>query len=127
MKFLKDGHVSEYDIQCMIVDYINWIGYKHCVIQIYNEGAGQAKRGRKAYKSGLRVGASDLFIAVPRHGKHGFWMEVKSKNGVLRPTQLKFFEDMEKQGYYTAAVWSFEEAKEHLDWYLLENRNSKIP
>lgn len=105
----------------MVVEYIKLIGFGDAVIQIYNEGAGRAKRGKTARKTGLRPGASDLFIAVAKHNKHGFWLELKSKEGKLSPAQMSFFTDMEKRGYFTAAAWSFDEAKEVLDWYFLDD------
>jgi len=116
MKFLKGGEISEYTIQKMVVSYLNLLKVGHAVIKIDNEGS----KGRGKAGLGLRPGASDIFIARGRHGKFGFWLELKSKKGVLKPNQLKFFEDMERENYYTAVAWSFDEAKDHIDWYLLE-------
>lgn len=116
VKLLKSGEISEDTIEKMTVEYLRIKGFGHCVIKIFNEGAGATKRNKR--KNGLRLGASDLFIAVPRHGKHGMWLELKSKNGKLSYEQKVFFTDMEEQNYFTAAAWSFDEAREHLDWYI---------
>lgn len=116
-KYLKSGDISEFTIQKMIVQYLQFKGFGSFVVQLYNEGAGMSKRGKFAVQTGLRIGASDLFIMVPRHCTHGLWLEVKSKNGKLRKEQMQFLKDAESQGYMTHVTWSFDEAKEFLDWY----------
>lgn len=116
VKILKNGDISEDTIEKMVVEYLRVKGFGHNVIKIFNEGAGATKRNKQ--KNGLRRGASDLFIALSRHGKHGMWLELKSKNGKLSYEQKIFFRDMEEQNYFTAAAWSFEEAKEIIDFYL---------
>jgi len=117
-RFLKSGHLAESSIQEMACDYIKLKGYGRYIVKIHNEGAGAANRGAQAIKAGLRPGASDVFIALPRHDKHGFWLEFKSHNGKLSPKQISFFADMEGQGYHTAVVYSFDEAKSVIDHYL---------
>ena len=117
-RYLKSGHLAESSIQEMIVEYIKLLGYGDSVMQMYNEGAGLAKKGTQAMKTGLRLGASDLFIAVANNDKHGFFLEIKSHDGVLSPSQISFLRDMDSRGYYTATVWSFEEGKDELDEYL---------
>lgn len=121
IKLLKSGEISEDTIEKLTVKYLSLRGFERYVIKIFNEGAGRARRCKKA--NGLRRGASDLFIAVPRHGKNGMWLELKSKHGKLSEEQIKFFEDMESQNYFTAVAWSFDEAKEFLDWYLKGDDN----
>ena len=102
----------------MVVDYVKLLGYGNYIIQIYNEGAGRVRRGAHAAKTGLRVGASDLFFAMPAHGYHGFFLELKSKNGKLSHVQKEFLSDMKTAGYYTYVAFSFDEASCKLKWYL---------
>lgn len=118
VKLLKSGEISEDTIHHMIVQYLNLKGYGNYIVAPCNEYSGMKKRGRNARLKGMRPGASDLFIAVPRHDTHGLWMEIKSKKGKLSEHQMKFFVDMEFMNYMTATVYSFDEAKEFLDWYL---------
>ena len=133
-EFLIDGSPSEYTIQTYVVQYISYLGYRDFLICIYNEGAGLSPKTKpnknrylrktknvRAHNMGLRPGASDLFLAVGRHGKFGFWLELKSKGGKVAPHQRKFLADMEKQNYHTAVAWSFDEAKELIDDYLDTN------
>lgn len=118
VKYNKDGTISEETIQKTLVEYITLKGIRKYVLSIPNEGANNAKFGRKLKEMGLRKGASDLFIAIPRRGFGGFFLELKSKNGKLRPEQIEFFKDMESQNYFTSVTYSLDEAIEIIEWYL---------
>lgn len=118
--YLKSGELKESVIQQLVVEYLILKGFRRFIIYIPNEAVGRIKRGAKAVRMGLRIGCSDLFITVPRHGKHGMWLELKSEKGILKEHQLEFLGDMESQGYFTSVAWSFEMAKQMLDWYLFE-------
>lgn len=48
---------------------------------------------------GLRTGAPDLFLAVPRGGWHGLFLELKRREGVVSPQQEVFHELLSKQAY----------------------------
>lgn len=90
-RYLKSGDVPEWMIQQSIVSYLRWLGHGDFIIRIYNEGAGIVKNGQKEYSMGLRPGASDLFLMIAKHDKHGLWMEIKSKNGRMSEAQKEVF------------------------------------
>jgi len=54
-----------------------------------------------AKKEGMVEGASDLFLAIPRHGFHGLYIEMKtlSKTSKASKEQLDFGDDMIYEGY----------------------------
>lgn len=71
---------------------------------IPNEGKRSHWVARILKVMGLRKGASDLFIFVPRGKYHGMYLELKAKNRKPTKEQLEFLKDAETQGYF--AVWS---------------------
>ena len=90
---------------------LKWLGYAHpqvrkCVIKIDNEGKRTPQGHQLAAALGLHVGASDLFVAYPCHGKHGLWAEVKKLGFKVVPSnefkfkqQMDFIYKMREQGY----------------------------
>lgn len=72
----------------------------------------------------------DLKIFEPRKGKAGLFIELKvvtpyRLNGELRKdkhleAQLKSIMDLRARNYEADFKWSFEMAKEYIDWYLME-------
>lgn len=70
----------------------------------------------------------DLFIAEPSKDKKGLFIEIKSEtpfkqNGELKTDkhlhdQFKTMEMLRSKGYHAVFVWTFEQAKEVLDFYL---------
>lgn len=79
-------------------------------IHIPNEAKRSPTLGNILKRMGLRAGASDIFIPRAAKGFHGLWIELKA--GTNRPTenQLKFIEDMKKEGYEAMTCWGSESA-----------------
>ena len=119
-KYNVDGSLSEQSIQETVVQYLTVKGFRRYIIFIPNEGARTLSYGTKLGKMGLRKGASDLFIAVARKDFHGMFLELKSANGKLRPSQREFLADMEEQKYFTAVCYSIDSAIEMIDFYLFD-------
>ena len=63
-----------------------------------------------AKKSGLVVGESDLFIAVPSHGYHGLFIEMKKPGGTASKNQLEYVADMRANGYAAEICQGADEA-----------------
>lgn len=87
-------------------------------IHIPNEGARTLTYAKRLKAMGMRAGALDLFIALPRHGFHGAWMELKSENGVLSENQKQFGYDMIDQGYYAHVCRTIDDALNFIRWYV---------
>jgi len=93
--------------------------YFKCILHFPNEGKRTSRFGAKLKSMGMRKGVVDLFIAVPKRGYGGAWIELKSAKGIVKPEQKQFLEDMAAQNFYTSVCWSIEEAITCLSWYLL--------
>lgn len=109
---------SEDAIQIALMEWISLHPYiSPYIIHIPNEGKRSISFGRKLKKMGMRSGVYDLFIAMPKHGYHGMWLELKSKKGKLSAKQIMFGKDMEKQNYLPCVAWSLEDAMNIIKLY----------
>jgi hypothetical protein len=118
IKCLKSGEPSESYIQKSIMQWVTAHPVlRGFVIHIPNEGKRTSRYGKSLKDMGMRAGVSDLFIAMPRHGYGGAWLELKSKNGIVSEAQKEFLEDMAIQCYFTRVCYSFDEAFKTIQGY----------
>ena len=64
-------------------------------------------------------GVCDLLLPVPRKGKNGLFIEMKSKKGVLSNDQKEFIKNVEICGYQANVCYSASEAIRVLEDYYL--------
>ncbi len=69
-------------------------------------------------RSGLRSGIEDLFLAVPRDGWHGLFIEMKAHDGKLSPEQVTISAHHKSLLYGSFAAFSHEQAIEAIKSYL---------
>ena len=106
-----DNGPCEDAIQMTVMQWIYMQPMLHpYIFHIPNGGDRSPQYASKLRKMGLKPGVSDLFIAMPKKGYHGMWLELKAKTGRLGPAQKVFLADMEAQGYLTKVCFSIEEA-----------------
>lgn len=121
VKYLKNGDISEESIHKLILNYIGSHPYlfqfKNYILHFPSEGKRTPSYGLLMKSLGMRKGVADLFIAVPKRGFGGAWIELKSAKGLLRPEQMEFLANMKEQNFYTCACWSIDEAIETITWY----------
>jgi len=121
VKRLKGGELAEETIHKVVMEWISVHTvikqFKRLILHYPNEGKRSQRYGKLLKDMGMRKGVVDLFIAVPRQGFGGAWIELKSADGVLKPEQKEFLEDMAAQNFYTAVCWSIDEAIETISWY----------
>lgn len=77
-------------------------------------GIGEAQ---KLKAMGVTPGVPDVFCSIPAFGYHGLFIEFKSKEGKLTPSQEKMMDLLAKVGYKVVECHSWEDAKEILEWY----------
>ncbi len=105
-------------------ELVNWARKKGLpLISIPNSGKRSLWQGQKEKAMGLTVGVSDLFLAMPNHKYHGYWIEMKAKG--KKPTELQrdWLKKMLNYGY--AADWfdDWEKAKDSIEFYLTNADN----
>lgn len=121
-QYLKSGNISESSIQKAVMDWIRLDPVlRTFVIHIPNEGKRTSRYGKSLKDMGMRPGVADLFIAIPRHGYGGAWLELKSKDGILSEAQKEFLDDMARQRYFTKVCYSIEETINTIKRYCFEN------
>jgi len=90
---------------------------KH-TIYITNERKQSPRMGALFKRKGLLPGASDLFIAWPSANFHGLFLELKTKVGIVSPTQKEFLQRMDAKGYCARVARGADEAIEVIKEYL---------
>lgn len=79
-------------------------------IHIRNEGMDHVAARRAFKRLGVKRGVPDLFLPVPRGGRHGLWLELKSPTGRLSPEQKMWRDALIAQGYAWEVAWTFDAA-----------------
>ncbi len=71
-------------------------------------------------QEGVKPGVPDVWLPVPRGGKHGLVIEMKchKRDSRVRPYQKVWLEALAQQGYQTEVAWDWEQAREQLLTYL---------
>jgi hypothetical protein len=122
-KTLKSGELSESAMQKTVMEWANVHPLlRGFVIHIPNEGKRTSRYGKSLKELGMRPGVADLFVVMARHGYHGAWLELKSKNGILSNAQKEFLEDMAQQNYFTKTCFSIEDSIETINWYCFNDK-----
>lgn len=125
-------------IQQAICRYLNRQGY-----DFYCDWASGAylTMGQNTARAALasRRGWVDLFIAEPRRGYHGLFLEVKNENvkthtkdgQVVANTRIRaqdqFLRRQADKGYCALFVHGIDEAKDKIDWYFDNPQEVELP
>ena len=72
----------------------------------------------KMKSMGYRKGTPDIFVAVPKGGRHGLFLELKAIGGKASPEQNIMLANLQAQGYAAAVVVGFDQVKATLTAYL---------
>ncbi len=88
------------------------------LFKISNEGWRSPALGAIMKREGLRAGAPDLMLAIPRRGLAGMFIELKGKDGRVSPEQRKFIMAANTQGYRALVCYCYEDAIEAIEEYL---------
>ena len=126
-------HQSEDSIQMLCV---SWFRIAHPELaRLLHHSANEGKRttrivhthagtrvvcsgGARLKAMGMQTGFPDLFLAVPRRGMHGLFIEMKSETGRLEPSQREMLALLSEQGYATAVCRSLDDFQHVTDSYL---------
>lgn len=121
--------MSEHDQQAALISWfrLQYPQYKDCLFSIPNGThlAGtpgqRAAKMNKLKKEGFKNGVSDLFLAVPKNGMAGLWIEMKDegkKESSVSENQKAHIGLMILMGY--SAIWAsgFDIAKAAVETYM---------
>jgi hypothetical protein len=81
-----------------------------CIYAIPMGGNRDAKTGARMKAEGARAGVPDTFVAVPRHTKHGLYIEFKIAGGRLSEKQKVWRDRLQRQQYGYCVCYSAVEA-----------------
>ena len=121
--------MSEHDEQVAVVRWfkLQYPRKKDLILSIPNgsviNNGGKKGIGRLKWmiREGFKSGVPDLFIAVPRNGYGGLWIEMKDKGktycSVSKP-QRECMENFKYAGYEATWCAGFEEAKKVIEDYM---------
>lgn len=124
IRYNKTGEESEDSIHLTVMELINHDPLlRDYVIHIPNESKRTPRYGARLKRMGMKSGASDLFIALPRHGYHGAWIEIKTTKGKLTQSQNNFMELMKHQNYFTECTHGLHDTIDCIMWYAYSTDN----
>jgi len=111
--------VSESQIQKAFIHYCKYIpALKDSVFSIPNEGKRSVAYAKRLKLQGLLSGVCDVEIAVMRGGYGALFIEFKGPTGKLTPNQIKFINQMRKNGYRADVMDDLDDAINLLNNYL---------
>lgn len=91
---------------------------------IPNGGHRSIAEASRLKAEGVKAGVSDLFLALPRSGYAGLWVEMKSpagsatKAGVASPAQREWRDLMLASGYLAVVCAGWDAARGHIERYV---------
>lgn len=122
-KVRKVNHQPETEEQAALIEWadktvIDGICIGDYLIHIPNEGKRGPKAARDAKRLGLRKGVPDLFLALPRSGYAGLWIEMKSGKGMPTEAQVAWITRLTRAGYMAKVCYGFKHAQAQIQYYL---------
>ena len=116
--------MSEHDEQKALIQWLDF-QYPDTLFFAIPNGAHLAGTDRQRFAQinklkaeGLVPGTPDVFIAEPRGGYAGCFVEMKTLTGKLSDNQKEFLARAEARGFYTIVGFGFEFARDMVDDYL---------
>ncbi len=110
---------------------MDWLRAQHpkiaeCTMHIGNERKSSYYAGYIMKRMGVLKGASDLFLAWPKGGYHGLFIEVKSMVGKPTPEQKSFIQRMNALGYRALLCYGAEEVINAMKEYIALERDITV-
>ncbi|HDL7752885.1 TPA: VRR-NUC domain-containing protein [Yersinia enterocolitica] len=122
-KVRKVNHQVETEEQAALIAWadktvIDGICIGDYLIHIPNEGKRGPKAARDAKRLGLRKGVPDLFLALPRGGYAGLWVEMKVIGGKVTAEQQLWLLRLRNSSYRAEVCEGLDAVKKVLFQYL---------
>lgn len=114
------------------INVVNWFHYQFPDLaddfhHFANERKCSVQQGRTLKRMGVKKGVFDFFLALPRNGHAGLWVELKTGGNKPTKEQIDFASRKISRGYQAVFVWGFAAAKEVILVYLKDKRGIAPP
>lgn len=116
--------MSEHSEQAALIEWAQWqLNQGHyaelaLLFAIPNGEWRSPSVALRLQEEGVKPGVPDLFLPVARGGWHGLFIELKIKDGRVRPEQKEWQAALLLEGYRACVCWGWEEARDELIRYL---------
>ena len=97
---------------------LQYPSYFYLFFSIPNGGSRNIREAVNLKKTGVVAGVSDTFLAFPRNGYHGLFIEFKSGKNKLTVNQVQFSNTVISAGYQFEVIRSFDEFKDLIEKYI---------
>ena len=108
--------------QSALIEWCGWMAHKipvlNLIFHVPNGGFRNEIEAANLKRQGVKAGVPDLFLPVAKHGFHGLFIEMKTKNGKVTENQVKWLRDLSAQGYLAVICRGADEAKKIIEDYL---------
>lgn len=110
---------EEFLIQCAVVKHIKY-QFPDIVFTCSPGNASSPFKGKLNKMLGYLKGWPDLFIAFPKNGYNGLFVELKTEKGKLdKINQKPLIDKLNSLGYKAVVCYGLDEALAQIDNYLL--------
>ena len=92
--------------------------YNVVCFAVPNGGARDAITGARMKQEGVLAGVPDIFLARSACGRHGMFIEMKTKRGRISERQRDLFPLLEAAGYAVVVARGWKEAADAVEMYL---------
>ena len=117
---MRSDEERKLQIKCVAWFKIRYYKHHELLHHSPNGGSRNIVEATMFKKMGTRPGFPDLFLAVPKNGYHGLFIELKTGNGRLNTNQKTMLKRLEQNGYKVSIVRSFEEFVITINDYMYE-------
>lgn len=92
------------------------------LFHVPNGGSRSSAEAGRFRAEGVTPGVPDLFLAIPRRGRNGLWIELKSTSpsAHVSPDQVEMISLLRSQGYGAEVAYGAEDAQAVIESYLFE-------
>lgn len=109
---------SNLQIACVKWFRYSYPDYQNLLMSVPNGGYRNKREAGRLISEGVVRGVPDLFLAVPKKGFSGLWIEMKSEKGKLTEHQAEMLIVLERVGYMTQVCRSLDEFVNIITKYL---------
>ena len=119
---VRRSKTSEHDEQAALIQWTHTVArYVPEILLLHaipNGGKRELITAQRLRAEGVKPGVPDLFLPVPRYGKHGLYLEMKGSKRQPSSIQQHWIRDLRAQGYRVEVCYGWVEAAKIIAEYL---------